>query len=89
MAIISHYDYHDKYVEAREQAGDFMAAWRRSLDDYDAAMSMLKEANDLLRSAAAIAERDGEKTNWTAFRNKVKAGLKKQHKVLTAYYDKD
>ena len=86
MAIISHYSYREKYEEASKQAGAFMAAWRQSLNDYEAAMDMLKEANDLLRSAHAIAERDGNATNWSAFKNKATKLLKKHHKVLNAYY---
>ena len=55
-----------------------------SLDEYMAATkryeTMLLEANELLRSAYAIAQRNGEQTNWEAFRNQLKQALEAQHK---------
>lgn len=42
----------------------------------------LKEANDLLRSAYAIAERGGHETNWPAFRQRLLDALVKQSKLL-------
>ena len=54
-----------------------------SLDEYIAATKrlekMLLEANDLLRSAYAIAQRNGEQTNWEAFRGQLKKALEAQH----------
>ena len=54
-----------------------------SLDEYMAATKrlekMLLEANDLLRSAYAIAQRNGEQTNWEAFRGQLKKALEAQH----------
>mgnify|MGYP003439865807 FL=1 len=54
-----------------------------SLDEYMAATKrlekMLLEANDLLRSAYAIAQRNGEQTNWEAFRSQLKTALEAQH----------
>lgn len=40
---------------------------------------LLLEANELLRSAYAIAQRNGEKTNWEAFRGQLKNALDAQH----------
>jgi hypothetical protein len=42
----------------------------------------LKEANELLRSAFAIAERNGASTNWEAWRNQLRIALNRQHKIL-------
>jgi hypothetical protein len=43
---------------------------------------LLIEANSMLRSAYAIAERDGENTNWEAFRARCMEVLVIQHEVL-------
>jgi hypothetical protein len=54
-----------------------------SLDEYMKATKrlekMLLEANELLRSAYAIAQRNGEETNWEAFRGQLKKALDAQH----------
>ena len=42
----------------------------------------LEVANDLLRSAYAIAERDGKDTNWEAFRKKLGPVLQRQNQIL-------
>ena len=42
----------------------------------------LTEANELLRSAYAIAEREGDDTNWKAFKNSLEQLLLKQSLVL-------
>jgi hypothetical protein len=46
----------------------------------------VKESNQLLRSAYSIAKRDGNETNWEAFRNQVSIALERQHKMI---YPKD
>ena len=38
-----------------------------------------KEANSLLRSAFSIASRNGEQTNWEAFKKQVSAELENEH----------
>ena len=43
---------------------------------------LLREANELLRSAKQIANRRGEKTNWDSFNMQVKKALKEQHEKL-------
>ena len=43
---------------------------------------LFAEGNSVLRSAFQIAERHGEDTNWTAFRNRVDAVLKNQHETI-------
>lgn len=43
---------------------------------------LLKEANELLRSAHAIAARNGEKTNWEGFKASLEKVLITQSKVL-------
>lgn len=48
----------------------------------DYAASVLKDANDLCRSAFQIAERDGKDTNWPAFRAQLEASLKRQHAIM-------
>lgn len=40
-----------------------------------------KEANSLLRSAYSIASRNGEQTNWDAFKNEVYKELVEEHKI--------
>lgn len=40
------------------------------------------EANDLCKSALAIAVREGKETNWMAFRSKLRSALRKQYKLL-------
>ncbi|MFA6132503.1 MAG: hypothetical protein WC869_00650 [Phycisphaerae bacterium] len=40
---------------------------------------LLSKANSLLRSAYAIAERDGKETNWEAIRNQLKTHLDAAH----------
>lgn len=48
----------------------------------ESAIADLKEANDLLRSAHAVAERNGRETNWQAFRKRLQEVLVKQSKLL-------
>lgn len=43
---------------------------------------LLLEANDVLRTSMAIAERDGLDTGWEPFRRKLRKVLEKQHKIL-------
>ena len=54
-----------------------------SLDEYMKATKrlekMLIEANELLRSAYAIAQRNCEQTNWEAFRAQLQKALRVQH----------
>lgn len=42
----------------------------------------LRAANELLRSAYAVAARDGFETNWPAFRTHLKSALVKQSVLL-------
>lgn len=42
----------------------------------------LNDANEVCRSAMAIAERDGNETNWTAFRCRCRSSLALQHAVM-------
>lgn len=46
----------------------------------------VKESNSLLRSSYQIALRDGNKTNWEAFRNQLHLALIRQHEIM---YPKD
>ena len=39
-------------------------------------------ANSLLRTTYQIAQRNGERTNWIAFRKRLTAELKRQHKIM-------
>jgi len=43
---------------------------------------MIKDANDVLRSAAEIAQRNGDVTDWDAFRSRLAGVLLTQHKYL-------
>lgn len=43
-----------------------------------------KEANSLLRSAYSIASRNGEQTNWDAFKSAVYKELVEEHKIKTS-----
>lgn len=45
-------------------------------------LNMLRDANDVLRSSIAIAERDGECVNWESFRKRVRKVLAEQHSIL-------
>lgn len=47
-----------------------------------AAEALLNDANGLLRSAFAIALREGEGTNWDAFGRKVEQALHQQHRHM-------
>lgn len=76
-----------EYERVSKQAGEITSAWRQSLDEIDKLMKMLGQANSLLRSAYKIAERQGRKTNWSAFQKRVHAALEKQHDVLNDYHD--
>lgn len=89
MGIISTPSYRDAYEKACAQSMEFMGAWRQSIDEIDKLMAMLKDANELLRSTNAIAERRGAESNWPAFQKRVQAALAEQHKVLRSYYDAD
>lgn len=42
----------------------------------------LKSANEICRSAFQIANRDGQATNWEAFRGQVHKSLALQHRVM-------
>ena len=45
-------------------------------------MNELKKANDLLRSASQIANRNGDSVDWESFRSRLKNTLDDQHKIL-------
>lgn len=49
-------------------------------------LEKLAEANSLLRSAYAIALRDGKDINWEAFRNKLKNILETEQEILKGYW---
>ena len=51
-------------------------------DMRDYAAAVLKDANDMCRSAMQIALRDGKETNWPAFRAQLEASLKRQHAIM-------
>jgi len=42
----------------------------------------LREANDVLRSAAVIAAREGRQTNWPRFGERVHEALRHQHRLM-------
>jgi hypothetical protein len=41
----------------------------------------LMEANGLLRTAHAVAKRDGKETNWPAFRDRLTEHLHRVHRI--------
>lgn len=43
---------------------------------------LILKANEMLRSAYSIADREGNDTNWKAFKNKLKWVLDEQHRYL-------
>jgi hypothetical protein len=49
-------------------------------------LNLLGQANSLLRSAYAIASRNGVDTNWEAFKNQVEMALDSEHEVLQGYW---
>lgn len=50
--------------------------------DLDRYRKALESANEICRSAFAIADREGATTNWQAFRARAKDSLALQHSVL-------
>lgn len=50
--------------------------------DLDRYRKALESANEICRSAFAIADREGKTTNWEAFRSRTKDSLALQHSVL-------
>jgi hypothetical protein len=55
------------------------------LKDYmEELIEAFEEANSLCRSMNSIAERNGEYTNWEAFRKRLSEALVRQHSIL--YY---
>jgi hypothetical protein len=51
-------------------------------DMRDYAAYVLKDANELCRSAMEIAKRDGRDTNWETFRARLQESLLRQHAVM-------
>jgi hypothetical protein len=53
-------------------------------------MNVIREANDICRSAMSIAERQGDETNWDAFSARLSKVLDKQHKIIypVEHYEK-
>ena len=43
---------------------------------------LLKEANEIIRSFAAVCDRKGEKTNWEALSMQVRRVLAEQHRHM-------
>lgn len=62
--------------EAEAFAGDLAAVAREKIE---ALSKALLEYDEVLRSAHAIAQRDGESTQWESFRNRVAEVLRKHH----------
>lgn len=89
MAVITHATYKDEYEKASKQAMQIAAGWRESVEEIDKLMKMLKEVNDVLRSAHSIASREGKETNWPAFTKRVAAILEQQHKMIVDYFRDD
>jgi hypothetical protein len=56
---------------------------------FEKSQAALADANDLCRSALAIAKRRGQKTNWKAFERKLEGSLKRQHEVMYAKPDEE
>lgn len=48
----------------------------------------LENANEILRSAHSIADRNGERTNWTSFKDNVQKALFEQHRILVPDHDR-
>lgn len=62
----------DRMISAKDKFNAHFAQWQLAL----------REANDLLRSAAQITKRDGVSTNWEAFGKRLASALKIQHGLL-------
>lgn len=56
--------------------------WRVALRMFEKSQAALADANDLCRSALAIAKRRGQKTNWAAFERKLEDSLRRQHEAM-------
>ncbi len=65
--------------------------FRARLAIMEARVELLREAhtlaNQALRSAWCVAERDGQETNWPAFRASLRASLEASHAALAALSD--
>ena len=58
------------------------AMFLRAIAEIRKLRESLKDANDLCRSAAQIAEREGAETNWETFKSRLTESLKRQHAVM-------
>lgn len=70
-----------------EHQADTDAAWRNQREAEARAEAMEKallDANDMCRSAYSIARHDGRETDWSAWRNALKASLDRQHVILAS-----
>lgn len=63
---------------------DEQQKWRVALRMFEKSQATLADANDLCRSAMAIAKRRGLNTNWEAFERKLGDSLKRQHEAMYA-----
>jgi hypothetical protein len=63
---------------------DEQQKWRVALRMFEKSRAALADANDLCRSAMAIAKRRGRSTNWEAFERKLEGSLKRQHEAMYA-----
>jgi len=72
-------------LEMSEAAG-IVDGWREKCEGLEAEVARLREAllmhNDALRSAAAIADRNGEATNWLPFRGQCHYTLAEYHELV-------
>ena len=88
----SHGTYCEKYLERAldhiERLQDLMLAYENDLvllsvyGKLKRAEAEIKASNDLLRSAWMIAKRDGNETNWEAWRKQLDIALARQHTMM-------
>lgn len=61
-------------------------AWKLAAKTFasysDSLIDVIKEANEVCRSAYQIASRGGAETNWPPFADRLGAALERQHKIL-------
>jgi len=58
------------------------AIYLRAISEIRKLEEALKDANEMCRSMASIAMREGSATNWEAFSSRLKESLDRQHAVI-------
>ena len=68
--------------DALKAKDDLIKKLAAKVAKYLPADELLREGNELLRSASEIAKRDGGATNWKAYRKRLGPALKRQREYM-------